>query len=252
MANAAAARAANDRSMFQLLIDSIGMTFVAVLCAITGLVHGDGGWPSLEQVHTVLLYGILVAPYFYNREASVEDNASAQDRNDKAVFFPVVAFVLLAIFSGWIGWEKVAPHRMWGTSANVYMDGLVAATVFALAPFAFLATTAHIMLGRGDDSAAKERLFKNKVLLPAFATCLVSFSYGWALSQPNLSAGVACVGLTALLVIVLKLITVKRDVHLGWIVTVIFIALMFTFAYVLIHDSGNRTLYPERCDFRCR
>jgi 4-hydroxybenzoate polyprenyltransferase len=172
-------------SLPRIFVSAGGMFFVALICACSGFVFGLGGnmvssYESTKGIF-VLGYAALVFPYFYSRYASVEGPPPSQRKLlEAAQFVPAILFLPATAFFAAITWI-ITPYEQW----RVFI-GLLA---LALGPFVYLCGEMLWHLTRkGPDAvtiAVQERYFKNKVLLPAFATCLVSFSFGWSLNHPG-------------------------------------------------------------------
>src|ERR1700730_364195 len=164
------------RSQAQLFIGSAGMALVALVCAASGLVYGSaklfygpGTAPDPKQWLFVLFFWGLVIPYFFNREASVEEpQLSPLERSNNIFVAILVAFfvcilIALALYGEGISWEE-------GTRLALQLG-------LAVPPFWYLGARSTTLVNHNGQVARNERLFKNKVLLPAFATCLISFSF---------------------------------------------------------------------------
>jgi len=195
------------RSLIELIVASFGMAFVALVCASSGLLYGSGKLiygtgevPQLEHWLTVLGFFSLVLPYFFYREATVEEpQLSARDRSNNTftavtltILFSIIS--ILGVPSAGIDW-----HR------GLYLFSLM---LLALLPFSYLGLRSNHLLRLGETAAHNERRFRNKVLLPAFATCLVSFSFGWSIAGHD--STYLCVLLTVAFIILVKELMIAR------------------------------------------
>jgi hypothetical protein len=179
------------------------MASVALVCSAAGLVYGsgklfygEGEVPQLNQILYVLAFSLLSAFYFYYREAFVEEIELSSHRKNTsyhgwevAILLALVAIIILFV-------------------RGVHLNEVIV-LVIALIPFGYLEGRSFVQLRKGSETALAERRFKNKVLLPAFATCLVSFSFGWAVTGPQWA--VLCVVIPAILIISLKELAIFRD-----------------------------------------
>lgn len=224
-----------QRTLFQLSVASIGMTFVAFVCAISGLFYGIGDRPHWALTFYVLEFGFLVFPYFFDRESSVEEPPNSNSTN--ALFFSVVVFVLLVgqtLLT--IRWLDVPYTRIVGTASGLFADGLIGLMILALLPFIYLAVRTHWLISLSSASARHERFFKNKVLLPAFATCLVSFSFGWSINHPHLT--LVCMLIPTIIIIALKEWSARnRKIPLLGMIIAILTILLVAFGAVIFTSS---------------
>lgn len=173
------------RTLPQLTLAAVGMAFVAFVCALAGLFYGFREIPPLGLIFYVCWFGALVFPYFLSREGSVEEPLhSTRDRKNN-IFFPLVIFFFVAALAISVSRNvHITEDELWGK--HVY-DGLVFLMVMALVPFWYVGIHTLVRLQKSEEAARHERAFKNKVLLPAFATCLVSFNFGWTISHPRVA-----------------------------------------------------------------
>lgn len=167
------------------------MAFVAFICAMSGLIYGSetiqnatiASWldESWLRCAFVLAYAFLVYPYFYSRHACVEGpSPTRSDLQDRGGFVPVFFFIfLLAILTMLL----TAGLLQFGNRHELWLD--MATLLLAVSPFAYLGILTYRNLIHSKTSAQEERLFRSKVLFPAFATCLISFVFGWTLSRPT-------------------------------------------------------------------
>jgi len=230
------------RNLFQLNIASAGMAIVALVCVSSGLVYGSGKLfygsghvPSTKEALYAVVFFLLSAPYFFYREAFVEEpDLPARERSNNTFFAIVIAIFLAIIVSLLLALKGVSIHEA---------THLIVLMAMSLLPFVYIGTRSFVQLKRGGAAARSERVFKNKVLLPAFATCLVSFSFGWAIANPESSY--ICVALPVALIIILKEIAVRNPkLPVSVIVAILLIALLgclllyrlgtYSFAKVLI------------------
>jgi 4-hydroxybenzoate polyprenyltransferase len=186
----------------------------------------------------LLGFAVLIWPYFVSREASVEGppESSADQAFDRAFFIPLVIFVIIASFEYFIAQRSIDPARLYGTRAALGVDGLLFLFFVTLLPFVYLGARTYALL-KLTARAEEERRFKNKVLLPAVATCLISFSFGWALSEPL--AGAICVTLCSAIIIGLKELVLLKDIRLVRLVSFVFLIVFIAFTLVWLPYSKS-------------
>jgi 4-hydroxybenzoate polyprenyltransferase len=166
-------------SLAQILASSGGLAVVALFCAMSGFLFGANRplvfRQDLPALGIILAYGFLIFPYFYSRFAALEGRVpTPQELSDSSRTFPLtleacfLAIVTLAVIA-------FLPAAQWT---------LLTPLAIALLPFAHLGVRMYWYASRGDEGQKQERRFKSKILLPAFATCLVSFSLGYTLAHP--------------------------------------------------------------------
>jgi 4-hydroxybenzoate polyprenyltransferase len=216
--------ARQPRSLLHLNIASAGMAIVALVCVCSGLVYGSGKLfygsghvPSTKEVLYVLVFFLLSAPYFFYREAFVEEPDLPAFERSNNTFFALVASGFLAVI-------VLLLLALKGLSIDETVH-LVILMVISLVPFGYIGTRSLLQLRKGGAAARSERLFKNKVLLPAFATCLVSFSLGWAVANPE--SAYICVVLPAFLIVLLKEMAVRNpQLQVSVIIAILLCALL--------------------------
>jgi 4-hydroxybenzoate polyprenyltransferase len=222
------------RSIPQLNTAAVGMAIVALVCASSGLVYGSGKLlygsgeiPNPQQILYVVAFYLLTIPYFFYREAFVEEPAySARDQSNNTfmVFFfagllAIIVLLLLAL-------TGIHPREA------IHLTFLMGISLFS---FGYIGLRSHFQLKKGGAAARTERLFKNKVLLPAFATCLVSFSFGWSIAHPEWEF--ICVGIPVGLIVLLKEMTLRIPaLHVSVIVGIFFLSL---FNLLLLYRLGG-------------
>jgi hypothetical protein len=171
------------RSYARMLVASGGMNAVALVCAVSGLAYGAGSKPRMPDLLIILTYGILICPYFLSREVSLEGRPrSADEQQDLGLFIPFLLFIIAVIVVVLLTLLSGIPFDRWVGSPS-FIEGLALSLILSVCPFAYLFFRTGYLLRLSPDSANRERLFKNKVLLPALATCLVSFSFGWGINN---------------------------------------------------------------------
>lgn len=174
--------APGPRSLRQLNIASAGMAIVALVCAASGLAYGSGKLfygaghvPQGKDLLYVIAFVLLTSPYYFYREAFVEEPDLSDFVKSNNTFF---AFVIAGTFAIIVLLLLALDGIRY--SEAVHLTILMGITLF---PFSYLGFRSIIELKKGGELARTERLFKNKVLLPAFATCLVSFAFGWSITN---------------------------------------------------------------------
>jgi 4-hydroxybenzoate polyprenyltransferase len=211
---------------------------VALACAITGLAYGTGALPAASDIEYVVAYGFLIYPYFVSRELSLEGIPRPPDQQrDLGLFVPFVLFCFIAaLVVLWVGneWQPISISRWLGSST--IFQGLAFLLIVAVLPFAYLFVRTQIQI-RSAGTAERERLFKNKVLFPALATCLVSFSLGWATTNQSLIPYAMATPVT--LIVLLKEISVRKPTPILW--TVIGFLVILSAAFILFFATGSRT-----------
>jgi 4-hydroxybenzoate polyprenyltransferase len=162
------------------LVSASGMAIVALVCALCGLTYGLNRLPSsadLVAIIYVVSYAFLVYPYFYSRYATLEgEPLSKENLNLKGRFIPSLLFVIFALVV-LVAFLCLSLFRL---ADSPWHDTPL--LLLAISPFVALGIGTQQTLKRGAD-IGNQRTFQRKVFLPAFATCLMSFSFGWALTH---------------------------------------------------------------------
>jgi 4-hydroxybenzoate polyprenyltransferase len=226
------------RSLPQLALAAVGMTVVAFVCALAGLFYGFRQLPPFGLIFYVGWFGLLVFPYYFSREGSVEEPLhSTRDRKNN-IFVPLVIFTLVAALAISVAKNlSVTESELWGK--HVY-DGLIFLMVMALAPFWYIGIHTLWLLNKSEEAARHERAFKNKVLLPAFATCLVSFNFGWTISHPRVAWWTMVIPI--IIVVTLKTFSSRRGgPSLKFLIFFILLCLIAAFVPVIIWNSEAGT-----------
>ncbi|HEX3810317.1 MAG TPA: hypothetical protein VHW02_11535 [Rhizomicrobium sp.] len=155
------------------------MSVAAAFCAAAGLTFGvPEGMNPFDGSHLwgLTAYALLTFPYFYSRYLSLEGPSQEDNRVDATIFIPLL-FLVIALMSIWFTRDYLFQFSGWKFVAL--------ALSIAGGTFFYLWARMYYRLTLGDDVATEERLFKNRVLIPAFSTCLVSFTYGWILANSD-------------------------------------------------------------------
>jgi 4-hydroxybenzoate polyprenyltransferase len=196
------------------------MALVALVCAASGLIYGSGKLffgsgspPEIQHWLYIFAFFGLLLPYFFNREASVEEpQLSRLEQSNNtfyAIVFTVFASVTIALTLAWVGttWHE-----------GIRLAGLL---ILAVLSFWYLGLRSHYLLNYGGELARNERLFTNKVLLPAFATCLVSFSFGW--SMVNQDWAFICLALPIIFIVTIKELIVANPRLPSAVIVILFL-----------------------------
>jgi hypothetical protein len=184
------------------------------------------------------VYALLIYPYFLSRETSVEGRPrSPEELWDLAQFNPTLLFtVFVGLVFFWSAWSGISKEQWLGHKSLFWTDGLACLLFLGVAPFIYLFFRTQQALRESPESLERERLFKNKVLLPALATCLVSFSLGWAVSNPT--SALICMAVPGTLIVILKEVSVRFfNVPQRWFVYAITLLLFVCFISFLVTGS---------------
>jgi len=228
----------HPRSLARLIVASAGLMFVAFICAVAGLAYGTGRKPNLAEVMYAFEYALLLYPYFFSREASVEGPPRSDNELwDKARVLPGIMFIGIAVLVvALIPWTSFPAHQWFGKPSSLYMNGLCGMLLLAISPFIYLFLRTQHLLGRNPTRNNPERLFKNKVLLPALATCLVSFSFGWTIDHS--SSALVSLSIPLVMIVGFKEVAARQaSIRLLWIVFALFSVVAVAFLAVLIVSS---------------
>ena len=179
MANSAVST--GDHSQTKIFFSSGGLTIVALVCALSGFLLAFNQPISAidrSKILLILFYVALIFPYLYSRYAALEGRTlTPEELSNSARFVPLVlAISLLIIFFLTVLFPIIPAAQRWN---------LVSAELVALCPFAYLGIRMYQRVEGNGSRAIQERQFKNKILIPAFAICLISFAFGWTLVSPN-------------------------------------------------------------------
>jgi len=219
-----------DLPLPRYFISSFGMAAVALVCAASGLAFGlnRGVFPfglnggvyvhDTTPVFFVLAFPVLIFPYLFSRCALLEGGPKTPTQKINAWFVSLLLFSPLIVIALLVIPLVIVPTNQW----------LKAATPLAIALLTFVYLWIRMLwnLRPKNPNANNERLFKNKVLLPAFAICLVSFSYGWMLSQPTVDA-------IELLVPVALIVLGSLLIPRHWVLSAVYICTTVVGAFIL-------------------
>jgi 4-hydroxybenzoate polyprenyltransferase len=207
-------------------VSSFGMAVVAFVCGLSGAAFGLGRGPYRQDAAIaifVFLYAILISPYLFSRCSLLEGGPGSRRRISDGRFVPLVVFV--ALLPGvvlLIAWQR-DNLRDWHRLLLLLMIALVA----------FFYLWIRMMRNlRPNGPARSERMFKSKVLLPAFAICLASFSYGWLLSRPDANAALMLI--PVFVIFIGGFVTAARNWI--WVLVFIFATVALALAFTI---SGN-------------
>lgn len=147
---------------------------VAFFCAVFGLTFGlhhiaPLSFTSILYLH-VAAYSFLTLAYFFARYMLLEEEYRENLINAATV---VVLFFIICVLVVVFMAPNYLPKSSWWNSFVLILS--------ALMPYFYLCIVMFLRL-RGSPSD-DEFLFKTRVLIPAFATCLTSVTFGWALAH---------------------------------------------------------------------
>lgn len=171
-----------QHSQSRAFYSSAGGTIVALVFAISGFLYGINRTIVLQDVPKLILilsYASLIFVYLYCRYAALEGPIpNAEQLRRWVKFLPRLLAIGLAI---WL--LVIFPVALFLIPRTDWV-AFISPQIFSLCPFAYLGVRMYLNVRKGGKYIDQERMFKNKVLLPAFATCLVSFTFGWTLVNP--------------------------------------------------------------------
>lgn len=162
------------RTTFELLTSSTGFSLVALVCAYAGYVAVAGeGFKSADLV-IIFLYVLTLLPYFFFREGVLEQRLDKDEKLSRTseVQSTLLIGVLLLVIVGLAVGLILQPNTSTDLVLLLFSIGWL--------PFIYLAIRTYKAVSHVEQ-LEEEYLFQNRVLFPALATCLIPFSFGWAL-----------------------------------------------------------------------
>lgn len=220
------------------LLDTVGYLAVAFLCTITGYSLSSSGGIIVNgvvpiEVVPILCYIFILSAYFYSREALLERKSPKYSKalESDGLHLPLIFFILITSLSFLLLYVFYTPKA--NVIFNGWMDICLAISI-SVVPFVFLWLNSFNKVKKGQFQEAYR--FQDKVLFPAIYTCLISFSFGWALHGEQLNINLLL--LVSSTTIVLKIASMLFKANMGYLVLSIFIFLLVLIFGLKVFDEN--------------